>query len=433
MSGGDDLTDEETGFHLQGLPQSDESRDLRAREPFELLVSQFVEQLRTGLRPSVELFARRFPPHAAKIREVFPILAALETARIEREARTIRQHMPDRFPFTRLGNCELIRELGRGGMGVVCQARDLETQDIVAIKILPWRVSIAPDQVARFAREARIASQLNHPNIVPVIRYGQENGYCFIVMKFINGLGLDRVIDQLRRQGRVTVGDVLATGHHESTGEFTSSAQRAESGAPSPHMELMTRSSWQRFADIAEQTANALSFAHAAGILHNDIKPGNLLLDDRGHMWVTDFGLSRTAAEIGTAESEATISGTLRYMSPERLNGVQSVACDLYAFGAALYELCLQQPLYAEAEREAMVRIVRATRPVRPRSVRPDLPRGLEMIILNCLAHSSADRYTSAMDLLTDLHRFERNQPVRSRRRSPVRRAIDWLRRAAGQ
>ncbi|HRA90475.1 MAG TPA: hypothetical protein PK992_20455, partial [Planctomycetaceae bacterium] len=112
---------QDTGFQLLGVPVNDESHALRSREPFELLVSQFVEELRHGKQPSVEIYARRFPPHAARIREVFPVLAMLEHARIAKESQSIRRNMPDRFPFTRIGNCELISELGRGGMGVVFQ------------------------------------------------------------------------------------------------------------------------------------------------------------------------------------------------------------------------------------------------------------------------------------------------------------------------
>ena len=146
--------DGDTEFQLLGLPTHDDSHALRSREPFELLVTQFVEELRTGKQPSVELYARRFPPHAARIREVFPVLAMLEHARIAKEGQSIRRNMPDRFPFTRIGNCDLISELGRGGMGVVFHARDLQSGHHVAVKILPWRVSIWSGKRLLFFRDA---------------------------------------------------------------------------------------------------------------------------------------------------------------------------------------------------------------------------------------------------------------------------------------
>ncbi len=190
---------EDTEFQLLGLPLQDESHRLRSREPFELLASQFVEEIRTGKKPSIELYARRYPPHAKQIREVFPVLAMLENARIEKESQSIRRHMPDRFPFNRLGNCELLKELGRGGMGVVFKGRDLDSGHLVAIKVLPWRTTIVPGWVERFEREARTAAQLRHRNIVPVFRYGQENGYCYFVMQLVRGVGLDKVIAALKR------------------------------------------------------------------------------------------------------------------------------------------------------------------------------------------------------------------------------------------
>ena len=127
---------DDTDFHLLGIPSEDETHALRSRVPFELLATQFVAELRTGKGPSVDLYAKRYPPHAERIRDVFPVLAMLENARIDKEAQSIRRNMPDRFPFTRIGQCELLTELGRGGMGVVYQSRDLQSGQVVAVKIV---------------------------------------------------------------------------------------------------------------------------------------------------------------------------------------------------------------------------------------------------------------------------------------------------------
>ena len=422
---------EDTEFQLLGVPVNDDSHALRSREPFELLVSQFVEELRHGKQPSVELYARRFPPHAARIRDVFPMLAMLEHARIAKEGQSIRRSMPDRFPFTRIGNCELISELGRGGMGVVFHARDLQSSHMVAVKILPWRVSIVPEWVKRFENEARTTAQLRHRNIVPVFRYGQENGYCYFVMQFVNGVGLDRVIDRLREtDGIVYAEEIQRQESQRITGVMKAipvAKAMSEADADNSRRRRLTRTSWNSFTKIAVQATQALRAAHAAGILHNDIKPGNVLLDADGRVWVTDFGLSQPIEERRSKPTERAIAGTLRYMAPERLLGQQTASCDLYSMGTTLYELCLQRSTFDHSDRDELMRKIMEDSPVRPRAIDPEFPRGLETIILNCLEKHPADRYASADSLLADLLRHSNDQKINSTSRrsfSGVFRAI---------
>jgi len=409
---------EDTDFHLLGIPIEDEGHSLRSRVPFELLASQFVEEIRTGQGPSVELYAKRFPPHAANIREVFPMLAMLENARIVKEGQSIRRSMPDRFPFTRLGNCELLTELGRGGMGVVYQARDLQSGHLVALKILPWRISIVPEWVARFEREARTAAQLRHKNIVPVFRYGQENGYCYFVMQFVNGVGLDRIIARLQESDGVIAVEEI---QREQTKRLSvplinddKTPVLANEEPTTKAKRKLTRTSWTNFAKVGIQATQALRAAHAAGILHNDIKPANLLLDGEGRVWVSDFGLSQPMTPVGGKSVDRTIAGTLQYMAPERLMGLQTAACDLYSLGATLYELCLQRTTFAHPDRDELVRMIMENRPVRPRDICREIPRGLETIILNCLEKHPTDRYPTADATLADLLRFSKGLRVAS-------------------
>lgn len=460
---------QDTEFQLIGFPRVVDTAGLRSREPFEVLVSQFVEELRQGQQPSIELYARRFPPHAANIRECFPVLQLLEQARIEKESASFRHNMPERFPFSTLGQCELLCELGRGGMGVVFQARDLQSGHIVAIKVLPWRVAIVPEWQQRFEREARIAAQLRHRNIVPVFRFGLEHGYCYYVMQFVNGIGLDHIINRLRITEGVICQEELRLMEQSRPPGFVAPPDRSEaadpreaglsrpaaargpnSAAAAEHRRLiLSRSSWQSFARIAIQAAQALRCAHAAGILHNDIKPGNLLLDIDGRVWVTDFGLSQVMESAGQpslggaapllSNSERALlrsgadprtsgvagmprlAGTLRYMAPERLSGDPTDArSDLYSLGATLYELVLLQPAFAETDRELLIQSVLDRPPVAPRAVRRDVPKDLETIILNCLARDPEQRYASAEQLLTDLLRFCSGNRVESTRPGAV-------------
>lgn len=451
----------DTDFQLIGFPHIVDQNGLRSREPFEVLASQFVDELREGEKPSIELYARRFPPHAERIREFFPVLKLLEQARIEKESSTFRHNMPERFPFSTLANCELLCELGRGGMGVVFQARDISSRHIVAIKVLPWRVTIVPEWQQRFEREAQTAALLRHRNIVPVFRFGLEHGYCYYVMQFVNGIGLDRIIDRLQDAEGVIYHEEIRQLEETRPDGFVPLQAGVESGgsilkASAFEMEgtkrqRLTRTTWASFARIAIQAAQALHSAHEAGILHNDIKPGNLLLDIEGRVWVTDFGLSQVmnnarglfghrsqspgapTAFRGNPQSGMQnpspiphIAGTLRYMAPERLLAeITDARSDIYSLGVTLYELILQRPAFEQTDRELLIRAILDDTPPAPRAVNREVPRDLETIILNCMARDRDKRYPSASNLLTDLLKFCSGDRVFSTRPGVV---VDFLR-----
>ncbi|MEQ9411281.1 MAG: serine/threonine-protein kinase [Fuerstiella sp.] len=424
---------DETGFNLIGFPEHKSDTELRARTPVEILASQFVDELRAGRKPSVERYARRYPRHAAVIRDSFPVLALLEQTRLHSEAASIRRNMPEQFPFQRLGRCELLCELGRGGMGVVFQARETGTGHIVAVKVLPWRVSVVPEWQRQFEEEARITAKLRHRNIVPVFRFGQEHGYCYYVMQFVNGIGLDVIIRRLKEVDGVIYRDEIARMESAKPTGFVSSmempsiqstaeAERAEE----PRRGRLTRTSWRSFTQIAIQAAQALRYAHSHGILHNDIKPANLLLDGEGRVWITDFGLSEPI-EPPTGEAVPRVMGTLRYMAPERLDGVKDARSDIYALGMTLYELLTLQPAFEAANEDDMLAQIHNTLPVAPRTVEPKIPKGLETIILNCISPNTAERYASADHLLADLLTFSRDRKVRSLRHSGLTRFLSKL------
>ena len=435
----------DTDFQLLGLPTVSEDNALRSRVPFELLASQFVEELRQGGRPSVERYARRFPPHAARIQEVFPVLAMLEHARLDRESRALRRNMPGSFPFTRLGQCELLEEIGRGGMGVVFRARDLQSGHIVALKVLPWPVSLVAAWVSRFEQEASLSGQLQHPHIIPVYRWGQDNGYCFFVMQLIHGAGLDKIIQALGTSSEaVSVEKLIPTSQQRSPDTAqqelrppgTRLHQNISAIEPPTRPLMLTPTSFTEFARIGIQAAQALRAAHAAGICHNDIKPANLLLDATGHVWVGDFGLSQQlpaepAAAISQPHSRpkgASLGGggTLRYMAPERFSGIQSVAADVYALGATLYELCLQCAPFSDEDPESLRTQILSQPPLMPRDLFREFPRGLETIILNCLQKDPQDRCCTADMLLQDLLRFTHGHRIRSTRRSRFSGFLRW-------
>lgn len=422
MSGSDD-----TDFELQGFPSHQSDAELRARQPVEILASQFVDELRAGLNPSVEAYARRFPVHATTIRESFPMVALLERARLQNEAASIRQNMPERFPFTRLGRCDLICEIGRGGMGVVFQGREIGTQHIVAVKLLPWRVSIVPEWQKRFEEEARTTARLHHRNIVPVYRFGHEHGYCYYVMQFVNGIGLDQIISRLRETEGVLYQDELIRKEARQPTGFVSSVEfpsiqtpdELETATDDGRRRRLTRTSWRSFTQIAIQATQALRYAHGSGILHNDIKPANLMLDCDGRLWITDFGLSQPISPANTKQVPR-LMGTLRYMAPERLFGTHNATSDLYSLGMTMYELVTLSPAFEARNEDLMKQQILESAPPDPRTLQPQIPRDFETIILNCISKHPAERYPSADALLADLMHFSRGQKVVSRRRSSL-------------
>lgn len=429
--------DEDTGFHLIGLPEPSDDAEMQGRAEFEILASQFVDELRAGERPSIENYARRYPQHAAAIRESFSVLALLEQTRAQDEAASIRRSMPKKFHFNRLGKCELICEVGRGGMGVVFQARDHDSNHIVAVKLLPWRVNLVPEWQRRFEEEARTTAKLRHRNIVPVFRFGQEHGYCYYVMQFVNGISLDAIIRRFQEVDGVIYRNEIQRMELQKPDGFISNPEiqmlsadastKPESGDGKGSQ--LARDSWKSFTQLAIQSAQALRYAHGHGLLHNDIKPGNILLDASGRVWITDFGLS---CPIDPSDARATpgLMGTLRYMAPERLLGTGDARSDIYSLGITLYELVTLRPAFRAGSEDELIRLVLEQPPTSPRQLQPNVPKGLETIILNCIAKHPTDRYESTAALLGDLLRFSRDQKVRRVGRSAVK---TWIDRLVGQ
>jgi len=426
---------DDTGFHLQGLPESGRMADLRSRTPVELLASQFVEELRRGERPSVETYAKRFPLHAGVIRESFPVMALLERARLQTEAQAMRRSMPKGFPFTRLGGCELLCELGRGGMGVVFQAKEIDSGHIVAVKILPWRVSMVPEWQNRFEEEARTAARMQHRNIVPVYRFGEEHGYCYYTMQFVNGVSLDRIISRLRHTDGVVYGDEIAHIQKDRPDGYVSSGSdssenRSTNGSLSAetNRRQLTRTSWRSFTQIAMHVCEALRYAHQQRVLHNDIKPANVLLDCDGRVRITDFGLSCSVNPTELNNEGPQANGTLRYMAPERLAGSHHESSDLYSLGLTLYELLTLNPGFCAGSEKDLLQQIETQSLPKPRQIRADIPVGLETIVMNCIAAQPDQRYQSADQLYADLLRFGRDQKIRRTTSGPLLKLWHQLR-----
>lgn len=401
---------------LDGLPVSADA-GLNARDSLEVLLSQFAEEVRRGGRPSIEDYARRYPLHAAEIRELFPLVFSLESWKSNKEIECLRKTVPRDFAMQVLGDYRIVRELGRGGMGVVFQGVHANGGRSVAIKVLPWRFAADMDRwKERFYREASTIAALRHKNIVPVHSFGCHDGYYYYVMQFISGLGLNEIIEALRRSHRPVqitpfrTGDLLP-GSATGTG----------------HPLYLARDSWRGFARLGEQIADALDHAHRAEVLHNDIKPSNLLVKPDGQVIVTDFGIGRwSSPDDPPLELEDAGVGTLRYAAPERLHGRVDRRSDLYSLGVTLYELATQVVPFESLNHKELLSRVLNEELMPPRRHVPAMPVPLETILMKAAARDPADRYASAAALAEDLRRFQRGQPILARRKSWIQKAAAW-------
>ena len=454
------------------------------RNPVELLAEDFLDRKRRGERPTLQDYLDRHPELADEIRDLFPALLMMEDLGASSGGTTgslAADGVAVGTRLERLGDYRILREIGRGGMGVVYEAEQESLGRRVALKVLSAGSLLDPKQVLRFEREARAAARLHHTNIVPVFGVGRQDGHHYFVMQFIAGLGLDVVLDDLRRlrqsksgatpatkpapapeSSRVaglSAADVarsLMTGRFATDGPIVDAsmtepdddgapAQRSAVNGPSadsapailPGLSELSASSdpdrqfYRSIAHIGIQVAEALEYANRQGILHRDVKPSNLLLDNHGNVWVADFGLAKTA-EADDLTHTGDILGTIRYMAPERFSGHCDARSDVYSLGLTLYELVALRPAYEASDRHRLIDRVLHEDPEQLKKLAPNVPRDLETIVAKAIARDPAGRYATAAAMAEDLRRFVEDRPIRARRISPMERAWRWCRRNKG-
>jgi serine/threonine protein kinase len=428
---------------LEGLPVPVDAEGLHARDSLEVLLSRFADEVRGGAMPSVEEYAVRHPQLADEIRELFPLVFSLERWKSDKEVECLRRNVPEDFAVDAFGDYKVVRELGRGGMGVVFHAVHTRSRRPVAVKLLPWRYAAdMPRWKERFHREAATIAALRHKNIVQVYSFNSHDGYYYYVMQYVDGVGLDRIIDRLRRSPRPCAVDELVAAIHPENPVRS----QPMSGGDDARQEtlVLQRDSWRGFARIGEQIASALAHAHQQDVLHNDVKPSNLLVRANGQVIVTDFGLGRLNAD-GTDDAEGANGrgdaggangqvdggvGTLRYTAPERLRGFIDARCDVYSLGITLYELVTQVTPFEAINRADLLDRVFHEEPKPPRQVVPQIPLPLETIVLKAIAKDPQDRYESAIALADDLRRFILGERIHAKRKGFLQRALTWLRAA---
>jgi WD40 repeat protein/serine/threonine protein kinase len=342
-------------------------------------------------------------------------------------------HSPDANGSLRqVGEFLLVREIGRGGMGVVYEAVQPALARRVALKILPYSHLLDTRQLLRFRNESLAAARLDHPNIVRVISVGRDGDMHYYAMQYVEGESLADILAKMRRtdyrHDTSTQFAELSQGpaqEHANDGQ-QGDEQRDDGSSPTIGVEF-----FRRVAGWGVQAADGLDHAHAIGVIHRDIKPSNLLLDASGRILIADFGvaLMQNAPELTMTGD---LLGTARYMSPEQWQGKPGLVdhrADIYSLGATLYELLTLRPVLRGDDRQQLQRQIIDETPPAPRSLLASIPRDLETIVLKALAKDREDRYSTAQEMADDLRCFLDDQPIRARRPTLPQRVFRWARR----
>ena len=312
----------------------------------------------------------------AELRQL--ILAKLEETQAAEE---------NRESIGRFGDYELLGEIARGGMGVVYRARQVSLDRIVALKMIREAVLASDEDIARFQIEAESAAKLDHPNLAPIYDVGEHDGRHFFSMKLIDGATLHQPPPELLADQRAIAGCIA-------------------------------------------KVARALQVAHQNGVLHRDLKPGNVLLDENGEPYLTDFGLAKKLDADDGFTLSGQVLGTPDYLSPEQAEGkTLTTASDVYGLGAIFYQLLTGLPPHSSSSVAETLRHVIEEAPARPRKLSRKIDRDLETIALKCLEKNPAERYESAAALADDLENWLRGEVITARPHTPVERVLKWAKR----
>ncbi len=370
-------------------PADDQDIDLLIAE----VISLWLESSLESRPPASELVARH-PELAPALAECLVGLQQIEQGKAILAGSGNRENeiLEDEAGFPVIPDFEVLGELGRGGMGVVYEAKQLSLDRIVALKVLPFG-AVDPRTVKRFLREAETVAALAHPSIVPIYAVGVHNGLNWFAMQRIDGCPLSQW---------------FAVATFESLAATLREVVR-----------------------VGIEAAEALEHAHQRGVIHRDVKPGNLLLDTTGKVWLTDFGLARRDVDV-TATATGAMLGTPRYMSAEQIAGLDEevdARTDIYSLGATLYEMATGRPPFTSESPLELLTQIRHDEPTPPRQMDPMIPRTLELVILKCLDKERHRRYASAAELVEDLKAIRDDKPISAKGLPVWVRASRFLKR----
>ena len=369
-------------------PQPTDDRDERLLE----LLEQLLSQQRLGQTPDVEALARKNTDVADELRQLWATMCVAELAADSPSDATVDSGPTNTAAALTLprsvGDYELLEELGRGGMGVVYKARQKSLDRVVAVKMLLGGEMASADDQARFQAEAEAAARLDHPGIVPVFEVGEFEGWAFFSMKLIEGRTL---------------------------------AERLQDG-PLPPREA---------AELLAKVSRAIHYAHQRGVLHRDVKPSNILIDESGEPHVMDFGLAKRLSGDASLTRTGAILGTPSYMSPEQAAGSRGSVgpvSDVYSLGTVLYAMLTGRPAFQAASPVDTLLMVLEQDPLPPHLINARADRDLEMIALRCLQKPADLRYESAAALADDLEAYLAGEPISARSGHFSQVIANWFR-----
>lgn len=413
------------------------------------LLEEFTALLQAGDVIDVDEHIARYPDYADQIRELVAALELLNGVAQPVDASLGQQRALGHTVRGTLGDFEILEEIGRGGMGVVYEARQMSLDRRVALKVLPFAAILDERQLTRFKNEARAAASLHHNNIVHVYSVGCERGVHYYAMEYVPGRTLAAIIRELRSReqsdgsprGRASAsqksdinGSELSDNPSNASGSSSAmhSVEDEITASFSGTTASRTQANYFRWvAHLGWQAAEGLEHAHQLGVIHRDIKPSNLMTDSTEHLWITDFGLALTRTDSDLTVSGDVI-GTLRYMSPEQAGGSThslDYRTDIYSLGVTLYELLCLRPAFAKTDRLELLEQILKDEPRPLRHVRKTIPRDLALIVQTAMSKDPATRYRTAQAMADDLQRFLRQQPVLATSPTVGQRLVKWCRR----
>jgi WD40 repeat protein/serine/threonine protein kinase len=457
------------------------------------LAEEFAARYRRGERPPLREYLDQYPELTEDIRALFPALAEMEQVKEDRRVPVGGPALSGAPPLQQVGDYRILREVGRGGMGVVYEAEQVSLGRRVALKVLPLQASRDARALERFRREAKAAAKLHHTNIVPVFEVGQDGETCYYAMQFIQGQSLDQVIGELRRlrsdspagarhhppeeADRHRAGAFRPPGLHQAaqsllTGQFqaqTVGVLTPPPGEPDAPVTVArpTEGYLAAVPDPDGSSAPAGLATTSAAVLPGKTDLSSVQSDRRTYFRsVARIGQQTAAAlayahgrglihrdvkpsnllldaagvvwvtDFGLAKTEEValthtgdIVGTVRYMAPERFAGECDARADLYGLGLTLYELLTLRPAFDGRDRVRLIEQVKHQEPARPRAADPRIPRDLETVVLKAIDKDPGRRYPTADDLAEDLRRFLEDEPIRARRSGARERSWRWCRR----
>jgi serine/threonine protein kinase/WD40 repeat protein len=412
-------------------------------------VEEYLAVRQAGRGPERHEFLARYPEIAATLADCLDglefIQAAAPSLREASVGLSDTSLTGDVQPEAPLGDYRLVREIGRGGMGVVYEAVQMSLGRRVALKVLPFAATLDAKHLQRFKNEAQAAAQLQHQNIVPIYGVGCERGIHYYAMQYIDGQTAADLIRQLRRQDlakRVednTPPESPSDSALQTTRLYTPAVLAADTSPRTAAVVSTEQSSrepafFRTMAGLGIQAAEALEHAHQFGVLHRDIKPANLMVDLRGNLWITDFGLAHCQNQAGLTMTGDLI-GTLRYMSPEQAMARRTLIdhrTDIYSLGATLYELLTLKPVFDGLDRQELLRQIAFEEPHAPSYWNKAIPAELETVVLKAMAKHPDERYATAGELANDLRRYLDDKAILAKRPTLGQKIRRWSRRHKG-